>query len=523
MAATNTIFYPLLKKGFQELNDTSSEEADIDDLKQKKVTKFFAATDTLEAGEIAQYQGPDDAVNGLKNGYFYNTSGQITIQSGTPFIEIPADIVGEFSTIKAGKYYLTDTEAVTLLHYRLARDGNYNDYILYREGSSIDLPVVGDIVCKKAYTYNENSTYYKIASVSWVTGNTYDLTLTNGDALTITLDSAGGSYSYLHEFQNNDGKIFLYQKTDTYSNWSPVLFCDTENNNAVIYAPYVTAGTTDTEVIISGGFAQVDTQPRVQGVENAQDGSLIITRDVQFSGDITVQGTQTVVDTEEIDSENDIINLRYNNPLALADGDISGMNVLNYDGNNNNLLLVVDNQGWARVGDDDGTLQKLATIEDTPTDGAFVKYNTTTKQLESGTIPTPAEATITTAGLMSAADKVKLNGIETGAQVNPTVSTTTQSGVNCAKYGRLCFLTGSLSTGQNTITLPAAYKPSNWVYFTAIGSAASTAIYICGGSINPSTGVLAFNKPILSISGNTISFNPTSFPISFSVAYLAAS
>ena len=513
----------LLKLNLQKKADLDPVEADIDDLKQKKVTKFFDATDTLEGGEIAQYQGPDDAVNGLKNGYFYNTSGQITIQTGTPFIEIPADIVGEFSTIKAGKYYLTDTEAVTLLHYRLARDGNNNDYILCREGSSIDLPVVGDIVCKKAYTYNENSTYYKIASVSWVTGNTYDLTLTNGDALTITLDSAGGSYSYLHEFQNNDGKIFLYQKTASYSNWSPVLFCDTENNNAVIYAPYVTAGTTDTEVIINGGFAQVDTQPRVEGVENAQDGSLIITRDVQFSGDITVQGTQTIVDTQQIDSENDFINLRYNNPTALADGDTSGISVKNYDGNDNNLQLVVDNKGWARVGDEDGTLQKLATIEETPTDGAFVKYNNTTKQLESGTIPTPAEATTTTAGLMSAADKVKLNGIETGAQVNPTVSTTTQSGIYCAKYGRLCFLTGSISSGGNTITLPAAYKPANWVYFTAVGSASTTAIFICAGSINPTTGGLSFSKPILSISGNTITFNPTSFPISFSVAYLAAS
>ena len=521
--ATETIYNPLIKKGFQEIADTSSIQADINDLKQKKVTKFFADTDTLEAGEIAQYQGPDDAVNGLQNGFFYNTSGQITIQSGTPFIEIPADIVGEFSTIKAGKYYLTDTQAVTQLNYRQATDSNYNDYILFREGSTIDLPVVGDIVCKKAYTYNENSTYYKIASVSWVTGNTYDLTLTNGDALTITLDSAGGYYSYLHEFQNNDGKIFLYQKTATYSNWSPVLLCDTENNNAVIYAPYVTAGTTDTEVIISGGFAQVDTQPRVQGVENAQDGSLIITRDVQFSGDITVQGTQTIVDTQQIDSENDFINLRYNNPTALADGDTSGMSVKNYDGNDNNLQLVVDNKGWARVGDQGGTLQKLATIEETPTDGEFVKYNTTTKQLESGTIPTPAEATTTTAGLMSATDKVKLNGIATGAQVNPTVSTTTQSGINCAKYGRLCFLTGSLSSGANSITLPAAYKPSDWVNFTAIGSASITAIFICPGSINPNTGALSFSKPILSISGNTISFNPTSFPISFSVAYLAAS
>jgi hypothetical protein len=475
----------LLKLNLQKKADLDPVEADIDDLKQKKVTKFFAATDTLEGGEIAQYQGPDDAVNGLKNGYFYNTSGQITIQTGTPFIEIPADIVGEFSTIKAGKYYNTGHQSVTMLGYRTCTDTNNNYYRYFHFGAQADMPRVGDSFIIPALTYSETTTYYTITSVSWVTGNTYDITLNNGDALTVTVYTAGGSYAILQEFENNDGKIYLYNY-NPYTSFNPVLFADIDNNNAVIYAPFITDGTTDTEVIISGGFAQVDTQPRVEGVENAQDGSLIITRDVQFSGDITVQGTQTIVDTQQIDSENDFINLRYNNPTALADGDTSGMSVKNYDGNDHNLQLVVDNKGWARVGDEDGTLQKLATIEETPTDGQFVKYNTTTKQLESGTIPTPPEATTTSAGLMSAADKVKLDNLSVSAVTSYTKSNST---FKFYKYGRLvnvfCILnvTGSAPI---SLTIDAAFAPLEDVYGYGVPfmSSGNCSLEIAGTSIS---------------------------------------
>ena len=46
---------------------------------QQKVTKFFAADDELEDGEIAEYQGEDDSINNLENGYFYKISHQPAI------------------------------------------------------------------------------------------------------------------------------------------------------------------------------------------------------------------------------------------------------------------------------------------------------------------------------------------------------------------------------------------------------------------------------------------------------------
>lgn len=124
-------------------------------------------------------------------------------------------------------------------------------------------------------------------------------------------------------------------------------------------------------------------QTLLNSLSKDSNGNYIISIPTKFLDNLTVEGTQTIVKTQEIQSENDYIILREGNPLGLAAGAYSGFKIKNYDGNSNNCLLVVDKDGWARVGDENGTLQKLATIEENPTNGALVTYNTTTKQLES--------------------------------------------------------------------------------------------------------------------------------------------
>lgn len=501
----------LLKLNLQKKADLDPVEADIDDLKQKKVTKFFSASDSLQPNEIAQYQGDNDAINGLINGYFYKSVAETIIPKNIVFYRILNNITVDNVSIAAGDYYKIENLPTSVVN-DLWLQRWINRYWLYNDRYNTNFVgyTVFDYDTKVFLTVTAQSG----SVVTFDNGETADFTAYNGPNQNVIKTSTVDGIELImspaiYGVPNN-----LYITVEYNGKITPiVLEEDTE---------FQLLRTTE-PVYINPHFEQVDTQSGLQNIENDADGDINILSNLKINGNLTVQGTQTTVHTQEIDSESDNINLRVNNPLGLENGEESGVKVLNYDGNNTNCFLGVDNQGWARVGDEGGSLQKLATIEDTPTDGAFVKYNNTTKQLESGTIPTPPEATTTTAGLMSATDKVKLNGIETGAQVNPTVSTTTQSGINCAKYGRLCLLTGSISSGGNTITLPAAYKPSNWVYFTAVGSTSMTAIFICAGSINPSTGVLSFSKPILSISGNTITFNPTSFPISFSVAYLAAS
>ena len=72
-------YNPLLKEGLQQTSDNGGGTL------QKKVTKFFTAADELEPGEIAQYQGEDDSVNGLKNGFFYKkeTTAGLVLPVGT--------------------------------------------------------------------------------------------------------------------------------------------------------------------------------------------------------------------------------------------------------------------------------------------------------------------------------------------------------------------------------------------------------------------------------------------------------
>ena len=83
-------YNPLAKEGFQKKpavtpsdveriegeistleNSVSALETSQEDLKQKKVTKFFSVSDTLQDNEIAEYQGETDSINNLINGYFY--------------------------------------------------------------------------------------------------------------------------------------------------------------------------------------------------------------------------------------------------------------------------------------------------------------------------------------------------------------------------------------------------------------------------------------------------------------------
>ena len=116
-------FNPLIPDGFQKKSDVTpadisrveSEISDLQttttDLKQKKVTKFFSANDYLEDNEIAQYQGEDDAVNNLTNGFFYKKNPAFIItQNGDSFSYLTGRKINWFlrdNTLKVSQYYLT--------------------------------------------------------------------------------------------------------------------------------------------------------------------------------------------------------------------------------------------------------------------------------------------------------------------------------------------------------------------------------------------------------------------------------
>lgn len=379
--AEDLIFFPLLKKGFQYSDDGGDVEAEIEDLRQHKVTKFFAASDTLEAGEIAEYQGEDDAVNGLENGYFYKKNNQPpqTVNVCRLYVDVP----GIDFLLTAGDYIEDGTESETVQLNTIETSLSSTNFYTYI-GSYID---VGTIICKSDKTQNP----YSYTTVINVTQDPPDYKLRyfcdDGTDFTIVETKGSRIGDTLYLFKKDGATIKMLQN----QYWSPVAAIAYYNNKLypLLFMPWQTGsvyigpeiGYYTQKTIIPASFIRVNTQPPTPGITE-ENGTLKVSFPVQFEDDVTVKGTQTVVHTEEIESENDYIELRADNPLGLANGERSGLEVNNYDGNGTDCVLAVDETGWARVGDKNGTLQKLATIEDNPTDGGLVEYDAMTKELK---------------------------------------------------------------------------------------------------------------------------------------------
>lgn len=158
--------------------------------------------------------------------------------------------------------------------------------------------------------------------------------------------------------------------------------------------------------------------------------------DLHVKGDLSVDGIGEEIISTELKVGANTITLRNDNPAALGNIELAGVVTENYDGNNNNNIISVDKNGVARTGDiniatrilysSDGTnfftdeelttpaqigadeeirdtgnqtsggveiyegitysnnnTQAIATREDNPTDGAFMRWDAATKKLVS--------------------------------------------------------------------------------------------------------------------------------------------
>lgn len=92
--------------------------------------------------------------------------------------------------------------------------------------------------------------------------------------------------------------------------------------------------------------------------------------------DIIQNGSAYETHAEQVFTTKDYINMRDGAIAALAPGDLSGIEIENYDGNATNCRLAVDASGVARVGDA-GDEQPLATRDEIAdmTSGALVKWD----------------------------------------------------------------------------------------------------------------------------------------------------
>jgi hypothetical protein len=112
----------------------------------------------------------------------------------------------------------------------------------------------------------------------------------------------------------------------------------------------------------------------------ATNTEVIVTGNLNVSGIINQSGALYETNVEKINSAQQLIDLRSGAVAGMSTEEYAGFKVLKYDGVNN-LFFAVDNTGTARIGDEGGELQALATREENPVNGYFATWDSTTKKL----------------------------------------------------------------------------------------------------------------------------------------------
>lgn len=144
--------------------------------------------------------------------------------------------------------------------------------------------------------------------------------------------------------------------------------------NTVLNNPLIYDNTDDTlkrtkEIILdklTSTDVTIEGEAEVRGRLNAES-------DVYISGDLFVAGGTHTTTTEDISAESDVITLRANNNLSLETGQIAGIVINKYDGIDD-LAIVTDNEGTARVGTGRGTPTPYTNIAFKNEDNLYYRY-----------------------------------------------------------------------------------------------------------------------------------------------------
>jgi len=115
---------------------------------------------------------------------------------------------------------------------------------------------------------------------------------------------------------------------------------------------------------------------------------------LHIDGDIIQNGSTYETHAEQIYTKKDLIITREDAVAGLGIGEYTGFQANLYDGANNGQL-VFDKDGWARVGDV-GSLLKLATIEETPTNNLFSYWDSASSTLKTRAIAISDVTNLTT-------------------------------------------------------------------------------------------------------------------------------
>lgn len=249
-------YNPLFKDGLQKVSNGSGDNS-------QKVTKFFAATDNLEDGEIAQYQGEDDLSNNLIKGYFYQKTGsQQELPAGTQFfnnIETTVNLYGY--NVKPGNFFVKENKTPT-------SGSNFFNYILYRFENFWNYqfltlndarPDVGDILFD-----TNNNTIVTVLQVTFDSQFRTNYILSDGTTIVLTART-GHAFNALYTFIDNDLNIYTIADCRELNSWVFLHYSLSDNTFNIIdwfSIPYELLQTTSESVIIGNNvFQRTDTQP----------------------------------------------------------------------------------------------------------------------------------------------------------------------------------------------------------------------------------------------------------------------
>ena len=332
-------YNPLLKRNLQEINDPfdpSEIESEIADLQQKKVTKFFSATDTLEDGEVAEYQGTDDTVNGLVNGYFYKKNNELP--SVIRCCRLYKKVSGLNVNYTEGDYLYNRSEdygsTINLVSITVQSNAQYR-YITVGNSTNIQ---VGTIIYKSDITEIQN-VYAKVVSI---TDDTYYL----DDSTNFTVISKSTrTGSDIYYYKKNNEELAMLQ--DEY--WQPVAAIGFDNGipYPIIFMPWQPGnyhdpqmiGVYTTVTITPPPFIRIDTQPQPATATTTADGLMTAADKSKLDGIATGANKYTLPTA----TPSVLGGIKVGAYLAIANGVLSG-NYSNATTEHNGLMSAADKQ-----------------------------------------------------------------------------------------------------------------------------------------------------------------------------------
>ena len=287
--ANNVIYYPLIKKGFQELNDTSSIQAAIDALqenvttlqhalnalKSHKITKVTQAAELseIEVNEIFEWQADNATIDGVNfvKGYFYlAASATGTVTPPVDVLEFTNDfplnaeyVLGDYNFIFGNYYkiqaYANNVSTITIYDYT---DTNH----VYRYHCLTPINVI-DAVGKIVFDRQLN-TFETITEVDSVNSIA---TTDNGQYIYIGGVAYGG-FTALWQCGNADGTEKFNILVPTGGMYYLLVHYDFANNAIIDWFPFQCFSTTSGSSYSYNtvAFSQTNTQPQQLSVVDNQ-------------------------------------------------------------------------------------------------------------------------------------------------------------------------------------------------------------------------------------------------------------